>query len=69
MRWLLFQKLGEGEWQPIYGPLSELAGGALVYAVVLVGPALCATQRYLAEWRRQYVPCKRNRRGSQRARR
>lgn len=35
MRWILFQRVGDTEWTPVYGPLSELAHGAVIYALLL----------------------------------
>ncbi len=48
MRWFLFQKLRNGGWDPIFGPLSEFLGGALIYTVVLLVPVLliwCAVRK------------------------
>jgi len=39
VEWLLYSKTTTGEWAPVFGPLSAFAGGALVYAAVLLAPA------------------------------
>jgi hypothetical protein len=38
MRWLLFQRVDNGEWAPAYGPLSQFADGAVIYAILLGFP-------------------------------
>jgi hypothetical protein len=35
MIWLLHARNGHGAWTPVYGPLSDLWGGALMYGLVL----------------------------------
>ena len=35
MRWLLFQRVSDTEWEPAYGPLSQFAHGAVIYVIVL----------------------------------
>ena len=32
MQWLVYQKTASGELRPLYGPLGEFAGGAIMYA-------------------------------------
>jgi len=38
MRWMLFQRVDDAEWAPAYGPLSQFAHGAVIYAIVLGFP-------------------------------
>ncbi len=40
IHWLLFSRTAEGSWRPVFGPLSGFAGGALMYAAVLLAPGL-----------------------------
>lgn len=39
MRWLLFQRVSDTEWEPVFGPLSQFAHGAVIYAILLGVPA------------------------------
>ena len=38
MGWPLFFRTATGEWQPIFGALSEFPGALVIYAAVLVAP-------------------------------
>jgi hypothetical protein len=38
MKWLLFQNVDNYYLSPIFGPLSEFAHGAVIYAIVLLFP-------------------------------
>ena len=39
LRFLLFQRISDTEWEPVYGPLSQFADGAVIYATALGFPA------------------------------
>jgi len=38
MGWPLFYRTATGDWQPVFGALSEFAGGLVMYAAILVAP-------------------------------
>jgi hypothetical protein len=38
MDWLLHKRTSEGEWVPDLIPLSDFAGGAVIYAILLAMP-------------------------------
>lgn len=39
MRGLLFHRVDDAEWVPTFGPLSEFAHGAVIYAIMFGFPA------------------------------
>jgi hypothetical protein len=39
LRFLLFYRVSDTEWEPLYGPLSQFAHGAVIHAIVLGLPA------------------------------
>ena len=39
LRFLLFYRVSDTEWEPLYGPLSQFAHGAVIYAILLGFPA------------------------------
>lgn len=39
VRWLLYSKTLAGSWTPVFGLLSEFAGGLVMYALMLLAPA------------------------------
>jgi hypothetical protein len=38
--WLLYQRTALGHWYPVFGPLSELGHGVLVYVIIVGFPLL-----------------------------
>ena len=51
MRWLLFHRLSDGTWRPMFGPLSEFPGCLLVCLPMLLGPAVVMLSILRESWR------------------
>jgi hypothetical protein len=58
LKGVLYQRVADEEWRPVWGPLSGFAGGAIVYALLALVPAylVWAAVRRVRLGQREFQP-------------